>query len=217
MHRQLDFRKARAGQVIIRPTNSTLSTCSGQKMTVEGCTWLTATANNVTIRAKFLVARGITEQVLLSCDDLINLLIVHKELPNRTVTCRSCTEVGRHEVACTGRREEQTKGRPQTLRETHKGTEPCNALERSKSRSVTRAATRDKAPLQMRRKTKAGLKDELIAGDMGQPISHPPRSAGRSQGFVRGRFHHKRNSGPETRDAPTRRHCIGGTVAGTGT
>ena len=45
-------------------------------MTVEGCTWLTATANNVTIRAKFLVARGITEQVLLSCDDLINLLIV---------------------------------------------------------------------------------------------------------------------------------------------
>ena len=67
-------------------------------MTVEGCTWLTATANNVTIRAKFLVARGITEQVLLSCDDLINLLIVHKEFPNRTVTCRSCTEVGRHKM-----------------------------------------------------------------------------------------------------------------------
>ena len=96
-------------------------------MTVEGCTWLTATANNVTIRAKFLVARGITEQVLLSCDDLINLLIVHKEFPNRTVTCRSCTEVGRHEKACTGRREEQTKGRPQTLREIQKGTESCNA------------------------------------------------------------------------------------------
>ena len=53
-------------------------------MTVEGCTWLTATANNVTIRAKFPVAKGITEQVLLSCDDLINLLIVHKEFPNRT-------------------------------------------------------------------------------------------------------------------------------------
>ena len=86
-------------------------------MTVEGCTWLTATANNVELRAKFLVARGITEQVLLSCDDLINLLIVHKEFPNRTVTCRSFTEVGRHEMACTGRREEQTKGRPQTLRE----------------------------------------------------------------------------------------------------
>ena len=76
---------ARDKNLIIRPTNSTLSTCSGQKMTVEGCTWLTATANNVTIRAKFLVARGITEQVL-SCDDLINLLIVHKEFPNRTVT-----------------------------------------------------------------------------------------------------------------------------------
>ena len=74
---------------------STLLTCSGQQMTVEGCTWLTATANNVAIRAKFLVAKGITEQVLLSCDDLINLLIVNKEFPNRTVTCSSCTEVGR--------------------------------------------------------------------------------------------------------------------------
>ena len=58
-------------------------------MTVEGCTWLTATANNVSIRAKFLVAKGITEQVLLSCDDLINLLIVHKEFPNRTETCNT--------------------------------------------------------------------------------------------------------------------------------
>ena len=49
------------------------------------------------------VARGITEQVLLSCDNLINLLIVHKEFPNRTVTCRSCTEAGRQEKAWTGR------------------------------------------------------------------------------------------------------------------
>ena len=55
--------------LIIRPAKSTLSTCSGQQMTVEGCTWLTATANNVAISAKFLVARGITEQVLQSCDD----------------------------------------------------------------------------------------------------------------------------------------------------
>ena len=95
-------------------------------MTVEGCTWLTATANNVTIRAKFLVARGITEQVLLSCDDLINLLIVHKEFPNRTVTCRSCTEVGRQDKAYTGRREEQKKGRPQTLHEIQKRAGKCN-------------------------------------------------------------------------------------------
>ena len=41
-------------------------------MTVEGCTWLTSTTNNVAIRAKFLVAKGITEQELLSCDNLIN-------------------------------------------------------------------------------------------------------------------------------------------------
>ena len=66
--------------LVIRPTTSTLSTCSGQKMTEEGCTWLTATANNVAIKAKFLVAKGITEEVLLSCDDLINLLILHKEI-----------------------------------------------------------------------------------------------------------------------------------------
>ena len=133
-------------------------------MAVEGYTWLTATANNIAITAKFLVARGITEQVLLSCDDLTNLLIVHKEFPNRTVTCRSCTEVGRHEMACTGRREEQTKGRPQTLREIQKGAESCNAdaTIRRKTRSDTQTATRSKAQLQMCRKTKAGLKDEII-------------------------------------------------------
>ena len=102
--------------------------------------------------------------MLLSCDDLINLLIVHKEFPNRTVTCRSCTEAGRHEMACTGHREKQTKGRPQTLREIQKGAESCNtdATMRRKTRSDTRTATRDKAQLQMCRKTKAGLKDELI-------------------------------------------------------
>ena len=65
--------------LIIRPAKSTLSTCSRQQMTVEGCIWLTATANNVAIRAKVLVAKGITEQVLLNCDDIINLLIVNKE------------------------------------------------------------------------------------------------------------------------------------------
>ena len=86
---------ARDMNLIIRPTTSTLSTCSGQRMTVEGCTWLTATANNVAIRARFLVAKGITEQVLLSCDDLINLLIVHKEFPNRTVTCKTYTNTCR--------------------------------------------------------------------------------------------------------------------------
>ena len=83
-------------------------------------------ANNVTIRAKFLVARGITEQVLLSCDDLINILIVHKEFPNRTLTCRSCIDVGRQDKAYTGCREEQKKGRPQTLHEIQKGAESCN-------------------------------------------------------------------------------------------
>ena len=89
MHRQLSIRKARAGhEPHYKATNSTLSTSSGQKMTVEGCTWLTATANIVAIRAKFLVPRGITEQVLLSCDDLINLLIVHEEFPNRTVAAQ---------------------------------------------------------------------------------------------------------------------------------
>ena len=64
-------------------------------MTVEGCTWLTDTANNVAIRAKFLVAKGITEQILLSCNDLINLLIVQKEFPNRTATCKTCTNTYR--------------------------------------------------------------------------------------------------------------------------
>ena len=44
--------------LIIRPTKSTLSTCSGQQMTVEGCTWLTATANNVAIRAKSLLPKA---------------------------------------------------------------------------------------------------------------------------------------------------------------
>ena len=127
-------------------------------MTVEGCTWLTATANNVAIRAKFLVTKGITEQVLLSCDDLINLLIVHKEFSNRTVTCSSCTEVGRQEKAYTGRREEQTKGRPQTLHEIQKRTGTCNAdaETRRKTRPDTWTATRNKA--HMCRKTKAGLK-----------------------------------------------------------
>ena len=112
-------------------------------MTVEG-TWLTATANNVAIRAKLLVARGITEQVLLSCDDLINPLIVHKEFPNRTGTYRSCSEVGRQDKAYTGRREEQKKGRPQTLHKIQKGAETCNtdAYMRRKTRSDTRTATR---------------------------------------------------------------------------
>ena len=79
------------------------------------------------------------------------------------MTCRSCTEVGRHEKACTGRREEQTKGRPQTLREIQKGTDSCNAdaTTRRKTRSDTRTATRDKAQLQMCRKTKAGLIEEF--------------------------------------------------------
>ena len=67
-------------------------------------------------------------------------------------------------MACTGRREEQTKGRPQTLREIQKGTESCNAdaTMRRKTRSDTRTATRNKAQLQRCRKTKASLKDELI-------------------------------------------------------
>ena len=60
-------------------------------------------------------------------------------------------------MACTGRREEQTK-----LRETQKGTDPCDATTRRKTRSDTRAATRDKAQLQMCRKTKASLKEEPI-------------------------------------------------------
>ena len=124
-------------------------------MTVEGCTWLTATANNVAIRAKFLVAKGITEQVLLSCDDLINLLIVHKEFPNRKVTCSSCTEVGRQVKAYTGRREEQTKGCPQTLHEVQKRAGTCNtgAETRRKAKPDTWMVARDKA--QMCRKMKA--------------------------------------------------------------
>ena len=58
----------------------------------------------------------------------------------------------------------ETKGRPQTLREIQKGTESCkaDATMRRKTRSDARTATRDKAQLQMCRKTKAGLKDELI-------------------------------------------------------
>ena len=90
MHRQLNFRKARAGQ---EPDYK-----AHQLNTVN----LQRTEND---RAKFLVAKGITEQVLLSCDDLINLLIVHQ------VTCRSCTEVGRHEMACTGCREKEANKR----------------------------------------------------------------------------------------------------------
>ena len=68
---------------IIRPTKSTRSSCSGQQMTVEGCTWLTATANNVSIRAKFLVAKGITEQVLLSCCCI--------PVWDQLCSCHSCT------------------------------------------------------------------------------------------------------------------------------
>ena len=99
---------------------------------------------------------------------------------HRTVTCRSCTEVGRQEKAYSGRREEQKKGRPQTLHEIQKGTGTCNADAemrrktgpaetcnadsemRRKTRSHTQTATRHEAQAQMCRKTKAGLKEELI-------------------------------------------------------
>ena len=151
---------ARDMNLIIRPPKSTLSTCSGQQMTVEGCTWLTATANNVAIRAKFFVAKGRTEQLLLGCDDLINLLIVHKEFPNRTVTCSSCTEVGRQEKAYTGRREEQKKGRPKTLHKIQKRAGNTDAETRRKSKPDTWTAMRNEA--HMCRKTKAGHKEELI-------------------------------------------------------
>ena len=122
-------------------------------MTVEGCTWLTATANNVANRAKFLVAKEITEQVLLSCDDLINLLIVHKEFPNRTVTCRSCTEVGRQDKLYTGHREEQKKGRRQTHHEIQKGSGTCNADE--EMRRKTGPAETCNADAEMRRETRS--------------------------------------------------------------
>ena len=95
--------------------------------------------------------------MLLSCDDLINLLF-----PNRMVTCSSSTEVGRQEKAYTGHREEQKKGRPQTLHEIQKRAGNCNAdaeMQR-KTKPDTWTATRNEA--HMCRKTKAGLKEELI-------------------------------------------------------
>ena len=85
---------ARDMNLIIRPTNLTLSTCSGQKMAVEGCTWLTTTANNVAIRAKFLVARGITEQVLLKIDPTCRLCSQANETLYHLMTdCEATTTI----------------------------------------------------------------------------------------------------------------------------
>ena len=106
-------------------------------------------------------------KVLLSYDDLINLLIVHKEFPNRTVTCSICTEVGRQAKAKTffGHMEEPTNERPQTLQEIHNRRVTCStdAEMRRKAKTDLQNWTETRNTcMHMCRKMKTGLKEELI-------------------------------------------------------
>ena len=70
-----------------------LVAANGERMPVMGMATLTAGANGVTRWIHALVSPAITEDMLVSCNDLINLEIIPRNFPNvRIQNCRSIKE-----------------------------------------------------------------------------------------------------------------------------
>ena len=67
-----------------------LVAANGERMPVTGTTSLTSGANGVSYRIHTLVSSSITEDMLVSCNDLIGLEIIPRNFPNvRIQNCRS--------------------------------------------------------------------------------------------------------------------------------
>ena len=67
-----------------------LVAANGKRMPVTGTTRLTEGANRITHKIQALVLPAITEDMLVSCKDLINLEIIPRNFPNvRIQNCRS--------------------------------------------------------------------------------------------------------------------------------
>ena len=65
----------------------------GEQMPVTGATTLTAKANGITRKIHALVSPVITEDMLVSCNDLIRLEIIPRNFPNvRVLNCRGIKE-----------------------------------------------------------------------------------------------------------------------------
>ena len=70
-----------------------LVAANGKHMPVTGNPTLTAGANGVTRKIHAVVSPAITEDMLVSCNDLINLEIIPRDFPNvRIQNCRSIKE-----------------------------------------------------------------------------------------------------------------------------
>ena len=66
---------------------------NGEPMPITGTTSLIAGANGVTYRIHALVSPAITEDMLVSCNNLIKLEIIPRNFPNvRIQNCRSIKE-----------------------------------------------------------------------------------------------------------------------------
>ena len=70
-----------------------LVAANGERMLVTGTTSLTAGANGTSYRIHALVSPAITEDMLVSCNDLIGLEIIPRDFPNvRIQNCRNIRE-----------------------------------------------------------------------------------------------------------------------------
>ena len=71
-----------------------LVAANGKRMPVMGTTTLTAGVNEVTRKIHTLVLPAITEDMLVSCNNLINLEITPRNFPNvRIQNCKSIKEL----------------------------------------------------------------------------------------------------------------------------
>ena len=75
---------------ILNNEQTLLVAANGERMPVTGTTSLTAGANGASYRIHALVSPAITEDMLVSCNDLIRLEIIPQNFPNdRIQNCRS--------------------------------------------------------------------------------------------------------------------------------
>ena len=78
---------------MVQHIQTLLVAANSERMPITKTTTLTAGANGVTRKIQALVSPAITEDMLVSCNNLINLEIMPRDFPNvRIQNCRGIKE-----------------------------------------------------------------------------------------------------------------------------